>query len=199
MPVSSALVTIAPQAGVAMRLHRGAVLTIVDLQGEQVADLALFSAEDLDDSFSPGRTIDYNHSIRIARGDRLYSNGSTELARVVQDSVGVHDLLLAPCSREMFASRGEFAHASCHANLAAALGEFGIRPAMVTATLNVFMDVRIGPGGSISLHPPASKAGDSFAISALRELVVGLTACASEKTNAGLCKPIAYAIQNGED
>jgi hypothetical protein len=55
--------------------------------GEQVADLTLFNAEDLADSFLPGRTIDYSDSLRFSSGDRLYSNGSTELARVVQDSV----------------------------------------------------------------------------------------------------------------
>ncbi len=178
-----------------MLVHRGDVLSIIDLHGEQVADLALFSGDDLSEAFSPGRTMDYNESIRLSCGALLYSNGSAELARVVEDSVGVHDMLLAPCSAAMFARRGQLDHASCHANLAAALQPFGVSNDMVTTTLNVFMDVRVGADGRITIHPPASKAGNSFAIAALRELVVGVSACASEKTNNGVCKPIGIKLE----
>lgn len=194
MSVSSALVTIAAQTGIATRLRPGEVLRIVDPGGKQVADLALFDATKIASAFSPGRTIDYNESIRLSRGDVLYSNASNELARVVEDTVGVHDMLLAPCSSAMFARRGEFAHPSCYGNLSSALREFDITEDMITATLNVFMDVRVAPDGGIQLHPPASRAGDSFAILALRELVVGIAACASEKTNDGLCKAISYEL-----
>ncbi len=198
MPVSGAILEVAAQTGIAMLVHCGDVLRIIDPHGEQVADLALFSAGDLSEVFSPGRTMDYNESIRLSRGASLYSNKSAELARVVEDSVGVHDMLLAPCSAAMFARRGELAHASCHANLTAALLQFGVSNDMVTTTLNVFMDVRVGADGRITLHPPASKADDSFAIVALRELVVGVSACASEKTNNGVCKPIGVELHRSD-
>jgi hypothetical protein len=195
MPVSIPIVEVIAQTGTAMVLHPGDVLRVVDPRGKQVADLALYCSDNLTDSFSPGRTIDYNESIRISCGDVLYSNESTPLARVIDDTVGVHDMLLSPCSTEMFARRGEFAHPSCHANLSTALRPFGIKSRMVTATLNVFMDVRVDAEGRIRVHPPASNAGDAFAIVALRELLIGLAACASEKTNDGLCKAIAYELQ----
>src|SRR5581483_672495 len=188
--LSSTVVEIAAQSAVAMHLRQGDTLRIVDVHGEQVADLALFAAADLRDCFSPGRSIDYNESIRVLRGDTLYSHNSVELARVVGDVVGVHDLLLAPCSEAMFERRGELAHPSCHANLVAVLQEFGIESDAVTATLNVFMDVRVGADGKITIHPPPSRPGDAFAILALQDLVVGVSACASEKTNNGTCKPL---------
>jgi uncharacterized protein YcgI (DUF1989 family) len=130
----------------------------------------------------------------LSLGDVIYSHGSGELARVVEDTVGVHDLLLAPCSAAMFARRGESPHASCQENLSKALSPFGIERDLVAATINVFMDVRVAADGSISIHAPASSAGDSFTLEALDDLVVGIAACSSELTNNGRCKPIRYVV-----
>ncbi|MBV9233688.1 MAG: urea carboxylase-associated family protein [Candidatus Eremiobacteraeota bacterium] len=194
MPVSSSLVRIEPQGGVALRLAARQRLCIVDPYGEQVADVALFDASDVRDAFSPGRTMDYNESLRLGVGDILYSHRSVALARVVEDTVGVHDLLLAPCSEAMFARRGELAHRSCHENLTEALKPFGIPSEMVAATVNVFMNVRVEADGHIAILPPRSRAGDVFAFEALCNLIVGITACSSERTNNGRCKPICFAV-----
>lgn len=194
MPVSSTVIKLPAQTGVALELRPGQTLRIIDLNGKQVADLALFSAVDLAESFSPGRTIDYNETIGIRRGLELYSNRSTRFARVVEDTVGIHDQLLAPCSEAMYERRGQHGHRSCHANLAEALRRFGITPDLVSATINVFMDVRIRPNGDVAIFPPASRSGDVFALQALCPLVVGLTACSSELTNDGRCKPIGYEV-----
>lgn len=194
MPVPSALVEIPAQSAIALILRPGEVLQIVDGFGAQVADLALFNLDDPAEAFSPGRTIDYHESLALAVGDVLYSNRSGELARVVEDTVGVHDMLLAPCSESMFAHRGEYSHPSCHANLASVLQPFGVLGDMVTSTLNVFMDVRVTGQNRIEIHAPPSKPGDRFSIEALRDLVIGVAACSSERTNAGHCKPIHYQV-----
>jgi uncharacterized protein len=198
MPISSPVTLLAPKTGAAVQLSRGDTLAVIDTVGGQVADLALFSAADVLESFSPGRTIDYLERIRLQFGDALYSQRSNELAIVTRDDVGVHDMLLAPCSQAMFAKRGEFGHASCHANLTAALAEFGIGAHAIVATLNVFMDVRVDDEGRLTIHPPPSRVGDRFEIRAARDLIVGITACSSELTNAGQCKPIAYEVMRHE-
>lgn len=194
MSVSSACIEIPAQSAIALILRSGEVLRIVDGFGSQVADLALFALDDPSEGFSPGRTIDYHESLALAVGDVLYSNRSGELACVVEDTVGVHDMLLAPCSELMFARRGEFSHPSCHANLASVLLPFGVVADMVTSTLNVFMDVRISNQNRIEIQAPASRPGDGFAIRALRDLVIGIAACSSERTNAGHCRPIYYQV-----
>lgn len=181
-------------SGVAVRLERGDVLRIIAVQAEQVADLALFTAADKRDAFSAGRTIDYNQTLNVRAGTVLYSHRSIELARVVEDTVGVHDMLLAPCSGAMFERRGQHAHKSCLENLCAAISSFGIVPQDAIATLNVFMDVRVDGDRRVSIHPPPCKAGDAFAVQALTALIAGVTACSSELTNAGSCKPVAYEV-----
>jgi uncharacterized protein len=195
---SSPATLLAPQTGTAIRLHRGETLAIINTTGGQVADLALFNADDVSESFSPGRTIDYLERIKLQVGDSLYSQHSNELATITHDDVGVHDMLLAPCSQAMFARRDELGHASCHANLTASLAPSGIRPEAIVATVNVFMDVRVDADGRVSIHPPPSRAGDRFELCAQRDLIVGITACSSELTNAGHCKPIAYEVLRRE-
>ncbi|MBV9028280.1 MAG: urea carboxylase-associated family protein, partial [Candidatus Eremiobacteraeota bacterium] len=133
-------------------------------------------------------------SVTLRKGDVLFSNRSGELARVVEDTVGVHDVMLAPCSEAMFARRSEFGHPSCHGNLVGALAPFGVIDDMLTATVNVFMDVRITPGRGVTICEPASAPGARFAVKALQDLVLGIAACSSERTNAGRCKPIFYEI-----
>lgn len=192
MSVSPVLTRLEPQTGTALILRAGETLRIVDPSGEQVADVAIFSLDDPRDAFSPGRTMDYNERLIPQVGDVLYSHRSTPLVRVTADSVGVHDLLLSPCSRTMFARRGELDHPSCHENLYRALERFGLGPDDVTATLNVFMDVRV-EGNAIRLYPPPSKAGDSFELTAEVDCIIGITACSSELTNNGHCKPICFS------
>ena len=194
LPVPPRLTQLAAQTGAAMRLHAGDVLRIVALHPQQVADLTFFDAHDVRDGFSAGRTIDYNERITLEFGDVLYSHRSTPLAQIVDDTVGVHDILLTPCSQTMFARRGENNHRSCHENLFTNLAAFGIVSDDVVATVNVFMDVRLDRRGRLMLHPPKSRPGDRFSIRALRELIVGLTACSSELTNNGMCKRVAYGI-----
>lgn len=87
---------IPPRSGAAFTLDRGQRLTVIDPQGEQVADLVAFRRDDLDEVISSGRTIDYASRIFLTTGDPIYSNRSNVLLRIVEDTVGRHDFLLTP-------------------------------------------------------------------------------------------------------
>jgi uncharacterized protein YcgI (DUF1989 family) len=170
---------------------------VTDPEGEQVADLYAVDAADHDEHLSNGRTFDHGSSLRVTEGSVLYSNRSRPMLEVVRDDVGVHDFLLTPCSPQTFALLYEDAapdHPSCLGNLADALGPFGIAEDAIGTTLNVFMDVRVAEDGTLSILPPPSRPGDAFAVRALRDLLVGLTACSAEKSNNGTCTSIDYAV-----
>lgn len=176
-------------------LPAGAALEVIDPEGEQVADLAVFLARDPNEYFSAGRTIDYNERIALTAGDTLYSAGSIPLLRIEEDDVGTHDLLVTPCSERMFElMRGMRNHPSCLANLRDALAPHGIPEVLISSTFNIFMDVRVSADGRITIGPPPSRAGDGIVFRALEDLVIGLTACSSEFSNAGRCKPIGYRV-----
>ena len=97
-----AIVEIPPRSGVAFTLAPGQRLTVIDPQGEQVADLLAFARADADEVISSGRTLDYVSRIYLTTGDPLYSNRSRVLLRIVEDTVGRHDFLLTPCSADTF-------------------------------------------------------------------------------------------------
>jgi uncharacterized protein len=194
MPISP-LRRIDPQSGCAFEIYQGQALEIWDPFGEQVADLALYSRSDRKEYFSSGRTLDYNGRIFLTTGDVLYSNRSTQMMRIERDDAGRHDYLLTPCSARMFEILRDMPnHPSCHGNLAMALRPFGISDDDIHSTFNVFMRVEINSAGSIAIRTPSSKAGDRIAFRALTDLIVGLTACSSEHTNNGVCKPIDFRV-----
>jgi uncharacterized protein len=192
-----ALTEIPPRSGTAFVLERGAVLTIVDPEGEQVADIVAFAADDLREALSNGRTFDYEQTIALTVGNRLWSNRSRPLLTIVRDDVGTHDFLLTPCSRDTWRICYGGAHddvPGCHGNLAAALARFGIEPDAIPTSFNIFMRVEVGPGGRLRVLPPRSRAGDALALRAEERLIVGLTACSAAQSNNGRCKPIRFTV-----
>ena len=189
---------IPPRSGTAFRLARGQRLTVIDPDGEQVADLAAFNAEDPQEVISNGRTIDYASKIYFGLGDDLYSNRSNVMLKIVRDDVGRHDFLLTPCSAEMFRKLygEEDPHRGCFGNLAAAVEPYGIAADQVPVAFNVFMNVPAnGETGELSVKPPLSRPGDRFTVEAQMDLIIGLTACSAGQSNNFRYKPIDYEIE----
>jgi uncharacterized protein len=188
---------IPPASGTAFRLDRGHTLRVIDPTGQQVCDLFAAMASDVGEVYSGGRSIDYANHLYLTTGDTLYSNRSTPMLRITRDDVGRHDAVLTPCSPEMFVKLfgDDGTHPSCFANLAGPMGHFGCDPDRIGSTFNIFMDVRFeGDRGKMVIGPPASRAGDAIEFEALADLIVGLTACSSENSNASALKPIDFEV-----
>ena len=191
---------LAPQTGTAFELSRGQRLRVIDPLGQQVADVTAFARPDPREWLSSGRTIDYNNTIYLTTGARLYSNRSTPMLTIVADTVGRHDFLYTPCSPEMFSRiyRTTGHHPSCFDNLATSLQWFGIAADHIPTTFNIFMNVAVAADGTLSIPPPRSKAGDFIELRAEVDLIVGLTACSAEMSNNYRLKPIDFEILAGE-
>ncbi|TMM49866.1 DUF1989 domain-containing protein [Qipengyuania marisflavi] len=202
MPVSgsprvSDFTVIPPRSGAAFRLPAGKTLTVVDPEGHQVADLLAYSADDVREVISNGRTFDYEETIALTAGHRLWSNRSRAMLSITEDTVGRHDFLLTPCSEATF--RHFYAdkpvHRGCFGNLAEALEPFGIGPDDIPTAFNLFMNVPVdGSSGKLRVLPPTSKPGDRIELRAEIDCIIGLTACSAYDSNGGSFKPIHYAI-----
>jgi uncharacterized protein len=191
------MIEIPPRSGTAFLLNKGQRLKVVDPKGEQVADLLAFNADDVAESISSGRTLDYASRVYLTKGDPLYSNRSNVMLQIVEDDVGRHDFLLTPCSKDTFRIIYGDAdpHQGCFGNLAAALGPYGITEDAIPVAFNCFMNVPVnGETGEITVEPPLSKAGDAIVFEAMMNLVIGLTACSALQSNNGSFKPIRYEI-----
>jgi uncharacterized protein len=187
---------IPPQQGRGFTMRRGQVLRVVDPEGEQVADLFAFSADEPRAWLSSGRSIDYAGRIYLTTGDVLYADDSRPMFTIGEDTAGRHDFLLTPCSQEMFEILylHEGHHPSCWENLQRAFAPFGIDGRRVGTTFNVFMDVGVDPDGTVTVGVPSSTAGDHIDFVAEMDMVVALTSCSAEKSNNGTFKPIDFTV-----
>ncbi|MXP41385.1 DUF1989 domain-containing protein [Altererythrobacter soli] len=190
---------IGPRSGVAFRLGKGQVLRVIDPQGVQVSDMLAYNADDVREAISNGRTFDYEETIALTAGNRLWSNRSNPMLTIVEDTVGRHDFLLTPCSEATFRHfyPEHPVHRGCFGNLAEALAPYGVEPDMIPCAFNLFMNVPVEPNGKLRVDPPLSRPGDYLRMRAEMDLIVGLTACSAYASNGGSFKPIHFAIEDG--
>jgi len=187
---------IPPRSGAAFILRAGQHLKVIDPMGVQVSDLLAFSAADVREVISNGRTFDYEETIALTTGNRLWSNRSNVLLEIVEDSVGSHDFLLTPCSEATFRHfyPDQPVHRGCFGNLAEALAPYGVEPDAIPTAFNLFMNVPVAPDGSLRVDPPVSAPGDHIVLRAEMDCVIGLTACSAYASNGGSFKPIHYQL-----
>ena len=188
---------IPPRSGTAFTLPRGAVLEVADIEGCQVSDLLAFSADDVGEVISNGRTFDYEETISLSTGNTLWSNRSRPMLKLLRDDVGSHDFLLTPCSKDTFRHfyPDKPVHRGCFGNLAEALAPHGVEPDAIPTAFNVFMNVPVdGRSGRLRVDPPTSKAGDVLQLEAQMDLFIGLTACSAYASNGGDFKPIGWRV-----
>ena len=192
----STLETIRKQTGAGFTLKKGEYLKVIDPEGEQVSDMVLFNKDDLRERISNGKSMDFEESILLTTGNYLWSNRSRKMMKIVEDTNGRNDFLLAPCSPATFKImyKNEEPHPSCFENLLINLEPYGVRPDDIPTAFNIFMNVQFQQDGELSVEPPTSKAGDYVIFKAEIDLIVGLTACSAEESNNYKFKPIQYQI-----
>ncbi len=187
-----------PQTGTAFTLKKGEKLKVIDPMGQQVSDMVLFNAKDTREKISSGKTLDFEESILISTGNYLWSNRSRKMMKILEDTNGRNDFLLAPCSPETFQimyNNPDY-HPSCFENLYTSLEKFNIAPDDVPTAFNIFMNVQFATNGKLTVLPPLSRPDDYVLFEAEMDLIVALTACSAEDSNGGTFKPIHYEILN---
>lgn len=166
----------------ALVVPRGTILEIVDLEGQQVADLVAFRSDDRNEWVSTSHTRGSLQSLKLRVGGNLVSNVRRPLLRIVVDDVGTHDLLFAMCDEARYrVDYGISEHANCRDNLTAALGPWGVESWRIPDPVNVFQNSPVDSDGGISSAAPRSRAGDRLVLEALDNLVVGVSACPQDQ------------------
>lgn len=163
-----------------------------------MSDLVAFSAIDVREAISSGRSLDYASKLYLTTGDPIYSNRSNIMLRIEKDTVGRHDFLLTPCSKDTFRIiyGDQDPHRGCFGNLEAALAPYGVRSDDIPVAFNCFMNVVIDPtSGTFTVEAPPSKQGDFISFRAEMDLIIGLTACSALQSNNYAFKPIDYRIE----
>lgn len=188
---------ISAMSGIAVQVREGQSIRIIDVMGEQVADLVAYRANDYSERFDPSVTMDALQVFKVAQGDVLYSNKYQSMFTIVDDKIACHDLLNSACRPEMY----EFLynkknHRSCYENLNGALTKFGVPQPDQHYPFNIFMHTEITQNGKVTVKRPISKAGDSITLRAEMDLVVAVSACPCEESvvNGYKCTPLRLEI-----
>jgi uncharacterized protein YcgI (DUF1989 family) len=165
--------------GVAARVARGEVVTVINTHGTQVVDTWAFSADDVAEFMSMEHSRGGMLRVNPQNGDTLRSNKRRPMLTLIEDtSGGVHDTLIAACDRYRYEQLGHVGHHdNCTDNLAAALGALGLTPPETPAPLNLFMNIPVDGQGSISFEAPVSAPGSHVSMRAEMDLIVAFSAC----------------------
>lgn len=166
--------------GLAVPVARGQTIRVTDIHGGQVADTWAFASDDPLEYLSAPHSRVHTGSLFPGVGQEFVINRRRPVLRWDADSSpGVHDMLVAACDPARYVDLGAPGHASCQANLQAALGE---RYVVTPQPVNLFMNTPFLPEGNLRWLPPVSAAGDSVTMTALLDLVLVVSACPQDLT-----------------
>lgn len=183
-------------SGKCIDVKEGQYITVVDIEGCQVADFFAECAGNPNEFLSAAVTIDCNESLRLNVGDYIYSNLYHPMFKLVHDEVREHDLLFPCCRPEMydfFYQNGK-GHPNCYDNINLALGEH--RP--IIQPINLFMFTKVSENGKITISPPVSKAGDKIIFQVLMNVRIGVAACSVSEgeCNDKQCSSIKVIVED---
>lgn len=184
-----------PRGGTAFTIRAGQVCRVVDLEGKQVADVICFNLHDLVDKLSPENTQALNGTLFLTTGHHLYSTKATRLATITADTCGVHDLISGSCSEQTNAFRyGVRGTPNCRSNFERVLKPYGVPPAEIPYSFNVFMNTPIAADGTTGIQEPTSKPGDYLDLRANVDLLIAISNCPQERNPCNAFKPTPLGV-----
>ena len=140
--------------GGAIPVAAGEFLSVVDLEGAQVADFVAIQRADPRKTVSPHQTRSSLRRLTLRVGDRLVNQDREPVLEIVRDDVGVHDLLFCACSPALYRQRfGLTDHRSCRMNLLEALAPYHVEEWQLPDPVNLFMKTPPRPDGEFDFHP----------------------------------------------
>ncbi|SIS66413.1 urea carboxylase-associated family protein [Paracoccus saliphilus] len=213
-----AQVTVPPREARCFEVPAGHFFRITSVEGPQVGDLNLWSA-DLSERFYSGKSRAL-HGTHLGTGDRLWSSFPTlrPLATITEDTLdwygfdeyggGVHDVIGTRCdpyTHNLLSDGGQYHHC-CHSNLTRALAEHRGMPlaeaeAHVHDVLNVFMCTGFTRDtGQYFMKASPVRPGDYLEFFAEIDLLGALSACpggdcgSAHSSDEAACHPLLVEL-----
>ncbi len=211
-------VRVPPREARTFDVPAGSFFRIVSVEGPQVGDLNLWSADDIGERFFSGKTRAL-HGTHLSTGDRLWSNlpHLRPMATITEDTLdwygfdayggGVHDVIGTRCDpyTHRLLSGGDYHHC-CHSNLTRALAErrslpFAEAEPHVHDVLNVFMCTGFTRDtGQYFMKASPVRPGDHLEFFAEIDLIGALSACpggdcgSEHSSDVARCHPLLVEI-----
>ncbi len=168
-------------------VKKGQVLRIIDLEGQQVPDVIMWDASNLDNVLSCAYTRPATGKwTKVGKGGHypLYSKSCEKLATITRDTVGVHGFAGSCCSWESnYVRYGIPGTPNCRDNFVAAMAAYGFTTKNIdtNSCISFFMSQSFDPDGTFKINPPASEAGDYIDLFAEKDIIIAVSNCPQER------------------
>jgi len=193
------------QAGepILFKVTQGQTLRIVDLEGNQAADVIFYAAADLAEHYSASDTLLDQAGIYLTTGSRLMSNMGRPLLTIVADTCGRHDTLGGACAAESntvrYALQKKYMH-NCRDNYLIALqrADMGLTKRDLVPNINFFMNVPVTEDGQLTFADGVSAPGKYVEMRADMDVWVLISNCPqlNNPCNAYNPTPIELLVWN---
>lgn len=167
----------------AQEMRSGQLLRLEDLEGQQAIDLICYARANLAERFWAAHTAKLNGTIYVTAGHILYSDLANPMMTIVEDSVGVNDVICGSCSATLDCLRygPEKAVPGCMDNFEVAIEPWGLQRDDIPMCFNIFLNYPVGDAGRVAMDQEApSKAGDHMLLRAEMDLLVAISNCPQE-------------------
>ena len=164
-------------------MKEGETLRIVDLEGNQAADVLFFNAEDPSERYSMSDTLREQAAIYLTAGTILKTNLNRDLLEIVADTCGRHDTLGGACATESNTVRYDLEKRGMHAcrdSWMLAIGEreeFGLSKEDIGHNINFFMNVPVTPEGGLKFADGISAPGKYVELKAKMDTLILISNC----------------------
>lgn len=197
-----------PESGLAVEVKKGQHLRVIDLEGKQVVDMAVFNKdnprEKLSTSYSRTRYVpkkkgEYIPRDKLTEGDTLMSTICRPMMTIVKETQpikGMHDVHNRMCNRYLYEIQYRVrSRDGCHEIISKAVAPYGLLPEDIPDTFDIHMNYHHDCAkGCWVIEDPCSRPGDYIEFKAEMDCIVGLSNCPNKECNAGKNKPVKIEI-----
>ncbi len=166
--------------GRAVAVKKGQFVSVIDVFGNQVADLLAFVAGTDQEFLSTAHTATTTSKMLWTTGDTLWSNHRRPLLKFVHDDCGRHDMHFSMCNPERYEfDYGVKGHRNCMQNFLDAYADAGLplTRAQLPNPLNLNQNSRFDLAGNLTQTPNLSQPGSRITFEVLEDLLLAVSAC----------------------
>jgi uncharacterized protein YcgI (DUF1989 family) len=198
------------KSGLAVEVKKGQYLRVIDLEGKQVCDMAVFNKDNVREKLStsysrtryePKVVGEYVPRDKLMEGDTLMSTLCRPMMTIVKETSvvkGVHDCHNRMCNRYLYEVQlGIGPQDGCHEIISKAVAKYSILPEDIPDTFDINMSYTHDCVKHCwVIGEPVSRPGDYIEFRAEMDCIVALSVCPLEigACNAGKSTPMKVEI-----
>ena len=202
-----------PKTGLAVEIKQGQHLRVIDLEGKQIVDMAVFNLDNLHEKLStsysrtryflkPGE--EYVARDHLQEGDWLMSTLCRPMMTIVKETPetkGIHKAYNSMCNRFLYAMLGVGPRDGCQEIISKAVAPYGLLPEDIPDTFDCFMNLPHDcRQHRFKFIEPVSRPGDYIEFRAEMNCLVAMSNCPYDigPANAGKCPQMKVEIYHDE-